>query len=96
LVNVNNKKILLQQLKRNYNLCKYCLKRHIPSVRVTHISDQENCFVCHGMMSNIDVINSKILSAVNNVYEFDSFLIGATIPAEYYEREDQIKREGKS
>jgi tRNA U54 and U55 pseudouridine synthase Pus10 len=47
------------------------------------------------MMSNIDAINSKILSAVNNVYEFDSFLIGATIPAEYYEREDQIRAKFK-
>jgi tRNA pseudouridine synthase 10 len=95
LVNVNNKKILLQTLKSNYNLCKYCLKRHIPSVKLTHISDQENCFICHGMMNNIDVINTKILSTVNNVYEFDSFLIGATIPTEYYEREDQIRAKFK-
>jgi tRNA U54 and U55 pseudouridine synthase Pus10 len=62
---------------------------------VNQISDQENCFVCHGMMSNIDIINNKILSAVNNVYEFHSFLIGATIPAEYYEREDQIRAKFK-
>jgi tRNA pseudouridine synthase 10 len=63
--------------------------------RATHIADQENCFICHGMMSNIDIINSKILSAVNNAYEFDSFLIGATIPNEYYEREDQIRAKFK-
>ena len=95
MVNVNNKKILLQTLKGNYNLCKYCLKRHIPSVKLTHVSDQENCFICHGMMNNIGVINTKILSTVNNVYEFDSFLIGATIPTEYYEREDQIRAKFK-
>ena len=95
MVNVNNKKILLQTLKSNYNLCKYCLKRHIPSVKLTHKSGQENCFICHGMMDNIDVINTKILSTVNNVYEFDSFLIGATIPTEYYEREDQIRAKFK-
>ena len=47
------------------------------------------------MMGNIDIINSKILSAVNNAYEFDSFLIGATIPTEYYEREDQIRAKFK-
>ena len=47
------------------------------------------------MMDNIDVINTKILSTVNNVYEFDSFLIGATIPTEYYEREDQIRAKFK-
>jgi tRNA pseudouridine synthase 10 len=95
LVNVNNEKILLQTLKSNYNLCNYCLKRHIPSVKLTHILDQENCFICHGMMNNIGVINTKILSTVNNVYEFDSFLIGATIPTEYYEREDQIRAKFK-
>ena len=47
------------------------------------------------MMANIDLINYKILSAVHNIYEFDSFLIGATIPTEYYEREDQIRSKFK-
>jgi tRNA pseudouridine synthase 10 len=95
LANVKDEELLLQQLKRNYTLCKYCLKRHIPSVRVARMMDQENCFICGGLMSNIDLIHSKILSAVKNVYEFDSFLIGATIPTEYYEREDYIRAKFK-
>jgi tRNA pseudouridine synthase 10 len=94
LANVNDEK-LLEQLKINYDLCKYCLKRHIPSVRVTSIMDQNNCFICSGLMSNIDLIHKKILSAVANVYEFDSFLIGATIPNVYYEREDHIRSKFK-
>ena len=57
--------------------------------------DQENCFICRGLMNKIDLINNKILSVVNNIYEFDSFLIGATIPNEYYEREDQIRSKFK-
>jgi tRNA pseudouridine synthase 10 len=95
LANVKDEKLLLEQLKINYTLCKYCLKRHIPSVRVTSIMDQDNCFICSGLMSNIDLIHKKILSSVANVYEFDSFLIGATIPNEYYEREDLIRSKFK-
>jgi tRNA pseudouridine synthase 10 len=57
--------------------------------------DQDNCFICSGLMSNIDLIHKKILSAVVNVYEFDSFLIGATIPNVYYEREDHIRSKFK-
>src|SRR5919112_799272 len=87
--------VLLEQLKNNYTLCKYCLKRHVPSVRSLLKMDQENCFICRGLMNKIDLINKKIISAVNNVYEFDSFLIGATIPNEYYEREDQIRSKFK-
>jgi len=95
LANVKDEKLLLEQLKINYTLCKYCLKRHIPSFRVTSIMDQDNCFICSGLMSNIDLIHKKILSTVANVYEFDSFTIGATIPNEYYEREDYIRSKFK-
>ena len=95
MANVKDEIVLLEQLKNNYTLCKYCLKRHVPSVRMMLKMDQENCFICRGLMNKIDLINNKILSVVNNIYEFDSFLIGATIPNEYYEREDQIRSKFK-
>lgn len=91
MANVKDENFLLQQLKNNYTLCKYCLKRHIPSVRMTPVIGQENCFICSSLMSSIDLIHKKIISTVKNVYEFDSFLIGATLPTEYYEREDHIR-----
>ena len=91
MANAKDEILLLEQIKNKYTLCKYCLKRHVPSIRSTLKMAEENCFICCGLMNNLDIINKKILSAVKNIYEFDSFLIGATIPNEYYEREDHIR-----
>lgn len=42
-------------------------------------------------MNRVDFIIGRIEEAVNKIYEFDTFTIGATLPPDIYEREDQIR-----
>jgi tRNA pseudouridine synthase 10 len=42
-------------------------------------------------MGDLDRIIEKIDTGVVTKYEFDSFLLGATLPTKMYEREDQIR-----
>ena len=42
-------------------------------------------------MNRLDFIIGRIEEAVNEHYEFDTFTIGAILPPDIYEREDQIR-----
>lgn len=42
-------------------------------------------------MNQLDSIIEKMIFTINKEYEFDTFLIGATLPAQLYEREDKIR-----
>lgn len=42
-------------------------------------------------MNQLDSIVEKIIESVENKYEFKTFLLGASLPAPLYEREDQIR-----
>jgi tRNA pseudouridine synthase 10 len=42
-------------------------------------------------MNRLDFIIGRIEEAVNELYEFDTFTIGAILPPDIYEREDQIR-----
>jgi tRNA pseudouridine synthase 10 len=94
LVNVQQEQLLVQQLKKYCSLCKYCFDRHVTiSVfnRISTIND-DKCDICHGLMSQSDLIIEKtVATIIDKNYEFDTFLIGATLPAQLYEREDQIR-----
>jgi tRNA pseudouridine synthase 10 len=90
--------LLIQQLEEHYTLCKYCLDRQVSLNGHHHhhhhqykIANTLKCQICHGLMYEIDSIIDKILNTVNNKYQFDTFLIGATLPAYFYELEDQIR-----
>ena len=91
---VKKEQLLIQQLEEHYTLCKYCLDRQVSLNGHHHqyeIANALECQICHGLMYEIDSIVEKILNVVNNKYQFDTFLIGATLPAYFYELEDQIR-----
>jgi tRNA pseudouridine synthase 10 len=46
-------------------------------------------------MMRLDSIFEEILANVDNGYEFDTFLIGATLPRKLYEKEDHIRAKFK-
>jgi tRNA pseudouridine synthase 10 len=75
------KEILLKQ----YRLCKPCLERHISTGKFGR-----PCYICRGLMDNLDAIANSILAAVRG-FEFDTFLIGATLSTQLYEREDAMR-----
>lgn len=78
------KNILSGQLK-GYRLCKQCLERH-----GSRQKPGEPCYICRGLMGKQDSIVRAILAA-GRKYQFDTFLIGAVLPTQIYEREDAMR-----
>jgi tRNA pseudouridine synthase 10 len=70
---------------RNYRLCKHCLTRHGSRQKA-----QAPCFICRGLLDQQEAIVSKIVAAAR-AYEYDTFLIGAMMPTQIYEREDAMR-----
>ena len=50
----------------------------------------EKCHICRGLMSRLDELAGKVLASVKP-YQFDTFLVGATLPTQLYEREDALR-----
>ena len=55
------------------------------------IRNPRGCYICHGLMGQLESIIDRVLADVQKKYEFDSFLVGAVLPTEIYEREDEIR-----
>jgi tRNA pseudouridine synthase 10 len=72
-------------LLKQYKLCKHCLERHIGTGK-----SSKPCYICRGLMDNLAGIANSIMAAVRG-YEFETFLIGATLSAQLYEREDAMR-----
>lgn len=86
-------------LLKHYNLCKRCIERHnITTTTRTSAAGKSSgglllsspCYICRGLMDNLDAVANSILAAVKD-FEFDTFVIGATLPNQLYEREDAMR-----
>ena len=73
-------------LQKQYKLCERCNERQ----SVGNAKAEGVCHICRGLMERLDFIASKIIDAVEG-YEFESFLIGASLPTGIYEREDSMR-----
>jgi tRNA pseudouridine synthase 10 len=73
-------------LLRQYKLCKRCFERHAGG----RVKPDSQCYICRGLMESFDSIADEIFEAVRR-YEFETFLIGATLPTQIYEREDAMR-----
>jgi tRNA pseudouridine synthase 10 len=86
-----------KQLTKVYILCEYCSVRQgmfhseSPELRV----HDEDCYICQGLMNQLDSIVGNIITAIDRRYEFGTFLIGASLPTEIYEREDELRAKFK-
>jgi tRNA pseudouridine synthase 10 len=88
---------LIEQLKTMYKLCKLCSLRQgiSPSKRRQLKPYYQECYICHGLMNELDSIKRKIMISIDGKYEFDTFLIGASLPTQIYEREDELRSKFK-
>ena len=70
----------------NNTLCHKC------QVRQGIISNtaNTNCYICNGILERLDEFYELIKYALKD-YEFKTFLIGATIPLDIIEREDEFR-----
>ncbi len=92
--------MLQYDIKKQYNLCSYCLYRQFAPVRKNNAhrkikaarNDTYSCYICHGLMSQLDSIIKKICDDVEaRGYEYESFLLGASLPYAIFEREDSVR-----
>jgi len=91
LVNVLSYDGLGEQLTKRFSLCRHCIRRQFDVDKAVLSTGLNHCYICLGLMSRLDFILEHIQKAVDGVYQFDTFLIGATLPAGFSEREDQIR-----
>lgn len=95
-----------KKILKKYNLCPNCLGRQFPNSKSSYEKGLEilkklgknvsfeNCFICKGLMSKVDELANIVLKEISG-YEFNSFLIGSTLPYEYADKEDFIRAEFK-
>lgn len=83
MVDVSRNTLVLKQ----YQLCGRCLARQAD---VIDGKSAEKCFICRGLMDNLDTIVDRVVEAIKP-YEFQTMLVGATLPTQVYEREDALR-----
>ncbi len=88
-------KVLFESLS-GLNLCRDCARRQglasrYPSKNFVHAA---NCELCHGVLSDLDALAGEICDRLK-YYEFDHFVVGATLPQSIPDREDEIRSELK-
>lgn len=96
--------MLQYELKKRYNLCTYCLHRqlaqaakrtsglHNKKTKPLKTVKSDSCYICQGIMSELDSTVKMISGAIEaEEYEFDSFILGASLPCAIFEREDSIR-----
>ena len=84
------------ELRNYYNLCALCTIR-ITSLRLGDqlCIDSRSCFICRGLMNQLDYFDRLIKSEVDNIYEFETFCIGISLPHDIFDREDQVRARHK-
>ena len=84
------------ELRNHYNLCPLCTMR-LTSLRIRDqwFIDNGLCFICRGLMSQLDYLDRLIESQVGNTYEFETFCIGISLPHDIFDREDQVRARHK-
>jgi tRNA pseudouridine synthase 10 len=88
----------LAYLVDHYALCYLCLVRqgysYLNLDSYSYFSDTQSssrCFICRGLLSGFDALKESILEHINGRYEYETFLLGASMPSQIFEREDQIR-----
>ncbi len=83
---VDSAKSALVQL-REYELCKYCLSRQTGRAIKKRV---QKCHICRGLFDRLDEIAEKAHAAMRQ-YQFETFLVGATLATQFFEREDALR-----
>jgi tRNA pseudouridine synthase 10 len=82
------------QIKKAEKLCAKCLERQGISKSGKIAVEAELCEICHGSIDNIPAVAKNITADLER-YEFDSFLVGASIPQRMLDKEDEFRSKYK-
>lgn len=95
MVNAQSNLELASVILKNYVLCDGCISRQL-LVAKNDLKKKyapktsEPCYICNGLMSSIDDLLTLVLDALKG-YQFNTFLIGAVLPSQMLEREDEVR-----
>jgi tRNA pseudouridine synthase 10 len=70
------------------NLCRYCAERE--GLRTSSHSSRLECALCGGLLSQLTKMASTVIEK-SKEYEFETFLIGASLPQALLDREDELR-----
>jgi len=95
LVNVQSNLDLASAILKSYALCYRCMSRQLSiaksDLKKKYITkSSESCYICNGLMSSIDYLLALVHDALKQ-YQFNTFLIGAILPQQMLEREDEVR-----
>lgn len=85
---------------KEYHLCRHCLLRQAGDLRKrggrktaarAGKGEEKRCHICKGLFERLDEIAKVALLATRQYRQFDTFLVGATLPTQLYEREDALR-----
>jgi tRNA pseudouridine synthase 10 len=73
-------------------LCSRCFKRQGSTKKIARkvTLDPKNCEICRGLLLNLRKFARNVIERLNE-YQFDTFLIGGSIPQEILNTEDEIR-----
>lgn len=94
-------------LLKEYQLCRRCLARQTTTATTARAAkkkterkkqqplkkgeeEEKKCYICRGLFCDIDALADRALAAAKP-YEFATFLVGATLPTQLFEREDALR-----
>jgi tRNA pseudouridine synthase 10 len=76
-------------MAKYYALCERCLSRQMAQ-KGKRGGKSKECYICDGLMDGLDDLLNLILGALKG-YQFRTFLIGAVLPSQMLEREDEVR-----
>ncbi|MFQ5920457.1 MAG: tRNA pseudouridine(54/55) synthase Pus10 [Nitrososphaerales archaeon] len=100
MVNAHNNLSLASLISKDYGLCARCLSRQLSLPRRGRTtgmktkkygkSNAGQCHICRGLMDSTADLLALILDSLQG-YQFRTFLIGAMLPQQILEREDEVR-----
>ena len=83
---------LSDRLIKSFVVCNWCLIRQTGKAISSEIcaGESKGCYICKGLWERVESI-TRAVKSTGNKHDFDTFLIGLTIPTPMSEREDQIR-----
>ncbi|MGA8915803.1 MAG: hypothetical protein WB474_07440, partial [Nitrososphaeraceae archaeon] len=83
---------LSERLIKSFVVCNRCIVRQTGKIISSDTvgGESKGCFICKGLWERMESI-TRAAKSTGNKHDFNTFLIGLTIPTSMCEREDQLR-----
>lgn len=73
-----------------FALCKYCQKRLGVKSNQMIRENVSSCYVCDGLMEFVKPLSREVVAKLED-YDYDTFLVGASVPHKVLDNEDELR-----